>query len=671
MISVILYGRNDSYGYNLHKRAALSINCIAEVLTGPSDEIVFVDYNTPDDYPTFPEAIEDTLTDAAKAKLRILRARSSIHSRYAARTHLQALEPVARNIALRRSNPANEWVLSTNTDILLVPRNGSSLTDLVKGLPDGHYGTARLELPESLWESLDRKAPADCIARLRVWGPRAYLNEVVYSVPYTLFDGPGDFQLIKRSDLFAIHGFDERMALGWHVDSNLAHRLKLLRGVVQSVLDKVYAYHCDHTRQITPAHKRERLENDVHRFIHEVTDPVLSFQADTWGVPDEKIEEIRLDENRRHRFFSIVQEIVPAPSKTEHVSSRAPDAFPNFSYVPAHVLNFLVDLFLALPSDTRIGWCGVRGDLFRLTSAAVERSGFVSRLSIDQGSAQLAESAPATILREDEWLATADILVFEFGAKSQDGRSDADATTATSLSESDTQHLIRVRSTFLRAVDNERERLRSAGKAPRRFIGVNCIHNFMESVFNDSVGITLTPFSTRVRHGFVIENENLGEQIGRLIAGPAGERVNHCIRSLPGRQGTVFYGPYIRLAPGNYRIVLDVEFPGARPWRPVVFDVALDMQPLSVRTIFPLLPKRKVKLFLTVPASTEPKLASMGLAEVRCFSFRGTPVVVRSCLVERGNASAFEEWFHRTLSPDRYAAAAVRIYTTIRAGQRG
>ena len=74
MISVILYGRNDNYGYNLHKRAALSFNCISEVLD-PSDEIIFVDYNTPDDFPTFPEAIFDTLTEKARALLRILRVR--------------------------------------------------------------------------------------------------------------------------------------------------------------------------------------------------------------------------------------------------------------------------------------------------------------------------------------------------------------------------------------------------------------------------------------------------------------------------------------------------------------------------------------------------------------------------------------------------------------------
>ena len=69
-ITYVLYGRTDSYGYNLHKRAALSLNTIAALLTDPDDEILFVDYNTPDDFPTFPEAIADTLTDCARAQLR-------------------------------------------------------------------------------------------------------------------------------------------------------------------------------------------------------------------------------------------------------------------------------------------------------------------------------------------------------------------------------------------------------------------------------------------------------------------------------------------------------------------------------------------------------------------------------------------------------------------------
>lgn len=86
MISLVLYGRNDSYGYNLHKRVSLSLNCMSEVLSDPGDEILFVDYNTPDDFPTFPEAIQDTLTDKAKRHLRILRVRPTVHARLAGQT---------------------------------------------------------------------------------------------------------------------------------------------------------------------------------------------------------------------------------------------------------------------------------------------------------------------------------------------------------------------------------------------------------------------------------------------------------------------------------------------------------------------------------------------------------------------------------------------------------
>lgn len=110
MISVVLYGRND-YGSDLHKRAALSLNCTAEVLTDPSDEILFVDYNTPDVFPTLPEAIQDTLTERARDLLRVLRVRPRTHDRFRSKTPLMVLESLARNVAVRRSSQTSRWIL--------------------------------------------------------------------------------------------------------------------------------------------------------------------------------------------------------------------------------------------------------------------------------------------------------------------------------------------------------------------------------------------------------------------------------------------------------------------------------------------------------------------------------------------------------------------------------
>ena len=170
MLSYVLYGRNDSYGYNLHKRAALSLNCMAEVLSDPDDEILFVDYNTPDDFPTFPEAIQDTLTDKAKKHLRVFRVRPAVHARFGSKTYLFALEPVSRNVAIRRSNPANRWILSTNTDMVFVPQRGKSLSEIVSNLPKGHYGIPRFEVPETLWESPRPARRRRCYRTVRTVG---------------------------------------------------------------------------------------------------------------------------------------------------------------------------------------------------------------------------------------------------------------------------------------------------------------------------------------------------------------------------------------------------------------------------------------------------------------------------------------------------------------------
>ena len=118
------------------------------------------------------EAIYDTLTPQAKARLRVLRVRPALHRKLVGHTHLMVVEPPPRNIAIRRSNPRNYWVLNTNTDVLLVPHPGiRDLTDAVRGLPDGLYTLPRFELPEPLWESFPRGDPDAILEAVRRPGP--------------------------------------------------------------------------------------------------------------------------------------------------------------------------------------------------------------------------------------------------------------------------------------------------------------------------------------------------------------------------------------------------------------------------------------------------------------------------------------------------------------------
>ena len=515
MISVILYGRNDNYGYNLHKRAALSFNCIAEVLEDEADEILFVDYNTPNDFPTFPEAIQDTLTDKAKRRLRVLRVRPHIHDKYRVKTRLIALEPISRNIAVRRSNPANRWVLSTNTDMIFVPRHRLSLTAIVRALPAAFYHAPRIEIPETLWEGLDRTKPIDVIETVREWGSTLHLNEIVKGSPTILYDGPGDFQLMERDVLFEIQGFHEEMILGWHVDSNIAKRLLLHYGSIGDLGNDVYGYHCDHTRQITPAHSSNRTENDWRRFVDDVTRSDIPEQRDTWGCPDEEIEEIRLGRDNSTTYVSALRAAIGEPLTEPYQALYTGAEYGKSKYDPRHVLPFLADLFVCSPRNTNIGWIGRPNEMLRMFAEVWHRLGFTGRVLVDDSLAQ--ETTLNSIIEPADTaaiLARADAFVFDFPTPdSRDEVADGDG---------DDRQTIRLLRGFLpKIVRAEHKRLRG-GVPLRQVIAINAINNDQESFVIGFVAAGLTPFGTRMRHGYVLPPAEPMRAVRELTLGRVG-----------------------------------------------------------------------------------------------------------------------------------------------------
>ena len=64
-----------------------------------------------------------------------------------------------------------------------------------------------------------------------------------------------------------------------------------------------------------------------------------------------------------------------------------------------------------------------------------------------------------------------------------------------------------------------------------------------------------------------------------IVAGPAGRRTAKGLAFDKAGEGFVFYGPYISLPPGRYRVRIDMAAPARLPWHPPVppLPVVLDV----------------------------------------------------------------------------------------------
>ncbi len=491
MISVIVYGRNDVHGYNHHRRVALSLNCLAEVLTDPADEIIFVDYNTPDELPTAVEALADTLTDRCLGLLRVLRVPASLHAeRYGGRTHLSVVEPVARNVAARRANPSNRWLLQTNSDMILVPLQGKSFSEVCRDLPDGFYGLPRFELPEWVWERLPRADPERALAEVERLGPALHLDEPTLGDKWVRFDAPGDFQLVLREDFLAVDGFDEEMVLGWHVDSNFTRRMRLHRGSIGTVEGGVAGYHCNHSRIPTVYHSAARISNDLDRFFYSVEAAALPTQRATWGFADVALEEVPLQRQTGPAFVEALLHTLPV-ARVPRASSDAVKASFGTSYDSGHVLPFIADSLVVSPLTT-VGYFGINPILQRMLASLVEEL----RLGITMTVAGLAD--PNDV---DELARSADLFVVDLGT-------DVSLVETSNVARlgAEAAHipvgLNLVFAALERLVEVERARL-VLGLHPRRFVLVNSSTVFFDAYALAEFDCSGTTVHCRVRRATV------------------------------------------------------------------------------------------------------------------------------------------------------------------------
>jgi hypothetical protein len=302
--------------------------------------------------------------------------------------------------------------------------------------------------------------------------------------------------------MFAIHGFDEEMLLGWHCDSNLAARLALYRGTVDTLIDKVFSYHCDHTRVAAANNKgRQTTMNDLNRFIWDVATPYLPAQADSWGWPDLDIEEIRLDRDTSfERFFAGVgAAIEPATVAYETTNLDGPRV-DDLTYDLPHTLPFVCDQVLTYPRHTTLMVIATRAEFLRRFSTAWRSMGFTGPILVTRECAGLPTGLPGVETGPfDDLLRRAEMFIFEFGLATQ--RSDEPVRTGRRVTLLDKERLEVVERLFRQTGSREAETRPEGQRLPRRVIGVNVIYNRYWPLFTEYIGANLNPFCSQVLAG--------------------------------------------------------------------------------------------------------------------------------------------------------------------------
>jgi len=305
MISIVVVGRNDNHGYNLSKRVSSSLNSMAQMLS-EGDEIIFVDWNTPTGYPVMPKSIQDDLLPNTKSLLRIIRVPESIHNLVSEGSNRALIEPMARNVGIRRASPDAKWILSTNTDILFASPSGKNFQEIFQNLEDALWLSYRFEIPEFVWDDLDRRNPESTSSQVLEWyRDKSVLNRIrvdsACDADFPIPDGVGDFQLATNSLWAQATGFPEEMKKGWHVDTRLTlqmARISVNKPQLVSESDLVI-FHQNHLRNSTIYHGTSETNS-----LFDVKKPYNN--SNNWGLSENVLEEINFITKREDifHFFS-------------------------------------------------------------------------------------------------------------------------------------------------------------------------------------------------------------------------------------------------------------------------------------------------------------------------------------------------------------------------------
>lgn len=270
MITAVVCGRNDNYGGHLLESAAYSLNSMLRTF----DEVIYVDWNTPDES----KIVTDELELVNRDKLRVVEIRPTLAREILGDAPAQPMcEVLARNAGIRRAK--GDIIVSTNIDIIAPPR--AHLDVLCADLLPGEMITLAKQdvelddLRKHFGENTDVQKHMPLVFGLwslekRLLQPRATMTrDTLLAYPErarhalaSLICACGDFQIAHRDTWFEIKGFEEEMKKRLYADTTVQYQVLMNGGRVHAT-NFPPLYHIEHERLNVGSHINSERMNAV------------------------------------------------------------------------------------------------------------------------------------------------------------------------------------------------------------------------------------------------------------------------------------------------------------------------------------------------------------------------------------------------------------------------
>jgi hypothetical protein len=230
------------------------------------------------------------------------------------------------------------------------------------------------------------------------------------------------------------------------------------------------------------------------------------------------------------------------------------ETYDRVEYGVDHILPYLTDVLATAPRSWNVAWFGVNQSMFDRFRTAWPKMGFEGRILVPLKDSALTSAGGGPIVQTDltEALSAADVFIFDFA--SPDGKA---IETNQPSGERQLRYLQRG---FLAVVKAEQDVAVTGKRFPRRVIAINAIHNRFESLVRGHIEYARSPFSGRLRHGYVLPApKEVTSWLGQMTLRGAGRWKGRQIRADQMQRGQVISGPHMSLLPGQYTVALEIE----------------------------------------------------------------------------------------------------------------